>query len=571
MARKSRQEEMVREITGSLEVEVSKEHKQYQTVVYARLSVEDSGKEDSNTIETQVEMLLNYVEAREELLFTTAYVDNGRSGTTFDRPEFNKMIADMRAGKIDCIVVKDLSRLGRNYIETGDYIEKIFPFLGVRFIAITDGYDSEFSGTKEDGMIMPLKNLVNDIYAKDISKKVRTALKTKQMEGKFLANYPPYGYLKDPKDKNHLIPDPDTAPIVHMIFEWKASGMGDAKIVRKLNDMEIMAIQKYRLYKGMITDKKYENALWNKRTLTRSVLKNQVYLGHLIQGKQVTEIYRGIKSKQMPEEDWHVTQHAHEAIVPEELFHKAQQVMEERTENYYQNLGKYDFLEKADNILRGYLFCGECKGCLTLYKQRIQTKRQIRLSGVYLCPKHEELGDVVCKKKSIHQEELNHIVFIAIKKQIVLYLEKEPLLKKLEQQEKKKTKHSDIKETMKVLRQKMERVQSLLTSLYVDYADKLLTGSEYLYAKEQYGEEYKQYELQIRELEKSCQKKKADEKLKSKFAQLVSKYQNAQSLNKEMVEAFIRRIEVYDKDKVEIQFAFEDEILYSDISRGDAV
>ena len=195
----------------------------YHTGIYLRLSVEDNGKKDADSMENQKNLLMEYVSARPYLMLTDIYMDNGFTGTDFERPEFNRMLKDARDGRINCIVVKDLSRLGRNYVEAGDYIEKVFPFLGIRFIAVNDHYDSD-SLMSGDELGASLKNVVNDVYAKDISRKVGTAMKQKRLRGEYIGNYAPYGYLKDPQDKNHLIIDQEIAPIVVEIFELRARG-----------------------------------------------------------------------------------------------------------------------------------------------------------------------------------------------------------------------------------------------------------------------------------------------------------------------------------------------------------
>lgn len=185
----------------------------FRTAVYLRLSVEDNGKKDADSLDNQRELLLSYVADRPYLELIEIYEDNGWTGTDFDRPAFQRMLEDAQKGKINCIVVKDLSRLGRNYVEAGNYLEKVFPFLNLRFIAVNDNYDSA-SLTSGEHLGATLKNVVNDIYAKDISRKSCSALKMKRVKGEYIGNYAPYGYLKDPQDKNHLIVDPETAPIV---------------------------------------------------------------------------------------------------------------------------------------------------------------------------------------------------------------------------------------------------------------------------------------------------------------------------------------------------------------------
>lgn len=332
IARKSRKEIVASELFGAdiaPEKSIRGAEKIYKTAIYVRLSREEAGKQDGETMEMQKYLLLSFIKKQKELRVAEVYEDNGKSGTTFERPEFIRMMKEVKEGSVDCILVKDLSRLGRNYLEVGEYLEHIFPKLGVRFIALNDGYDNLHTEENET-LAIPLKNLINDIYAKDISRKVRSTFRMKQGEGKFLGNYPPYGYLKDPVDKNHLILDEETAPIVRLIFEWKAAGTGTAQIARRLNSRGILSITDYRFKKGIIRARKKEKTLWHTRVIDRDILKNQVYLGKIIQGRYVSEIYRGVKRMPVPEEEWYIHENMHEALVSHELFLAAHKVRKER-------------------------------------------------------------------------------------------------------------------------------------------------------------------------------------------------------------------------------------------------
>lgn len=286
MARKSRKPSA----SGTLDAaaQAKTEMKLYRTAVYVRLSVEDSKNPDCDTIENQLSLVRNYVESKPYLRQTAEYIDNGVSGTRFDRPEFMRMVADMRAGEIDCIVVKDLSRLGRNYLEAGDYLEKIFPFFGVRFIAVTDGYDSINPNTAEDGLIVPLKNLINEAYAKDMSKKISTAIDIKQRQGKFIGSRTAYVYMKSPEDKNQLIVDREVSGIVVRIFECKARGMGNASIAKMLNEEGIASPMRYKYEKGLTKNKRYAESLWNDGTIAAMIV-NPVYILHWRHGAGNTE------------------------------------------------------------------------------------------------------------------------------------------------------------------------------------------------------------------------------------------------------------------------------------------
>ena len=244
MARKSRKADAVIQAVPEI-CEVM-----YNTGLYIRLSVMDSGRKDGESIVNQREMLERYIAERPELALKGVFVDNGATGVDFLRPAWNDLMRECRAGKINCIIIKDLSRLGRNYIETGEYLEKILPLLNIRLISINDAYDS-LNLTNGERLVSNLKNLVNDLYAKDISRKSSAALRIKQKQGAFIGTYASYGYLKDPCDKNKIVVDPETAPIVRQIFGWKADGVGSAQICRRLIEAGIPAPNKYRLEKSV--------------------------------------------------------------------------------------------------------------------------------------------------------------------------------------------------------------------------------------------------------------------------------------------------------------------------------
>lgn len=347
----------------------------YHTGIYLRLSVEDNGKKDADSMENQKNLLMEYVSARPYLMLTDIYMDNGFTGTDFERPEFNRMLQDARDGRIHCIVVKDLSRLGRNYVEAGDYIEKVFPFLGIRFIAVNDHYDSD-SLTSGDELGASLKNVVNDVYAKDISRKVGTAMKQKRLRGEYIGNYAPYGYLKDPKAKNHLIIDQEIAPIVVEIFELRAKGDGINTIARILNERDIPSPGRLRYERGIITNnnKKGSGLLWSRHVLS-DLLKNVVYIGNLAQGRSASCLYKGIPFHWTEESEWDLVENTHEAIISPELWKRVQEVTARKSREAKESHGKYANLPKRENPYGSLLRCADCGRVI------VRTSRTITCAG----------------------------------------------------------------------------------------------------------------------------------------------------------------------------------------------
>ena len=262
----------------------------YKAAGYIRLSVEDGGKPGADTLEGQKALIRGFISQQPDMELVGLFCDNGKTGTDFARPQFEQMMELVRRGKADCLVVKDLSRFGRNYKETGNYLERIFPFLGVRFVAINDAFDTLSAERTQEGYIVPLKNLINEVYSKDISRKSGTALQTKQLSGDFIGAWAPYGYDKDPANKNHLIVNEKTAPVVRQIFRWRAEGVSVVQIGRRLNEAGIPSPSAYLYETGAVKTEKYKNAPWYTTTV-KSILSRPVYLGHMVQGRKRQSFY----------------------------------------------------------------------------------------------------------------------------------------------------------------------------------------------------------------------------------------------------------------------------------------
>lgn len=276
----------------------------YKTGLYIRLSNEEAEGAITEKIANQKELLVSFIQGKKEYQLVDIYCDNGWSGRNFNRPEWLRLIEDAKQGKVNCIIVKDLSRLGRNYIEAGNYLEKVFPFLGVRFIAVSDGYDSCGEKASLDQIIFPLKNIINDAYAKDLSKKIQSAKRIQRHKGEFTGGITPYGYKRDMNHKGHLIIDEETAPTVKKIFEWIAEGCSYSWVAKELNRLPVESPKK---------------GLWSYQTI-KTMVKKRVYLGALIQGENCVE-----------KKDIVVIKNAHEAIIAEELFVRVQKCIEKKS------------------------------------------------------------------------------------------------------------------------------------------------------------------------------------------------------------------------------------------------
>ena len=295
----------------------------YHAGIYVRLSVEDSGRQGSDTIKNQEEMIRRYIVQQDDMQPVGVYCDNGRSGTSYKRPEFARMMEDAQAGRIDCIVVKDLSRLGRNYLETGKYLERIFPVLGVRFVAVADHFDTQ-AAQRDDGFFIPLKNIVNEMYSRDLSKKVGSVLAQRQRQGAFIGAWASYGYRKCAHDPHKIEPDEETAPVVQAMFQMRLDGMGSRQIADWLNAQGIPSPSRRRYLKGEVLCSRFADIAWQAQTV-RKILSSQVYLGHMVQGKKRASFYEGKKQRALPPSEWKVVRHTHQPIIEEPVFWAVQQ------------------------------------------------------------------------------------------------------------------------------------------------------------------------------------------------------------------------------------------------------
>lgn len=377
----------------------------WNTAAYARLSMlEGTGRQGTEALQNQKALLLDFLKSRADLHLQNMYADNGETGTNFQRPAFQQMMEAVRAGKVNCIVVKDLSRFGRDYVEAGDYLEHIFPFMGVRFISITDGYDSA-DATTGDALKIALKNLVNTIYSRDISRKVGSVLREKQRRGEFIGAFAPYGYLRDPQDKHRLVVNAETAPVVQEIFRRKLAGESIYSIARWLNEVDIPSPFTYLYQREISSDKRFAvPRLWES-AVVKSILQNAAYLGHMVQGKDRSEFYAGKPHRRTDPSEWVIVENTHEAIIAQEDFDQVRELIRQSTERHNQQQGKYDYLGYHSNILKGMVFCADCGRRMMHHRQVVRGER---VDYRYLCTNNAaRLKQNSCVNAHISEEQLH--------------------------------------------------------------------------------------------------------------------------------------------------------------------
>ena len=527
--------------------------KQYRAAAYVRLSVEDSGKPGADTIEGQKNLLLRFIEDDPTLTLYGLFCDNGQTGTDFDRPQFEKMMEEVRKGHIDCIVVKDLSRFGRNYKETGNYLERIFPFLGVRFIAVNDGFDTLTAQRGADGYLVPLKNLINEVYSKDISRKSGSALAAKQKNGDFIGAWAPYGYRKREDDPHKLELDEATAPVVRQIFRWRAEGVSVTQIARRLNDSGVPSPSAYLYNTGVCKTEKYNGVIWYVQTV-KNLLSRQVYIGHMVQGKKRQSFYENRGQYKKPREEWVVVENTHKPLIDRETFDKVQELAQRRNAEYFETLGRFTHLETTENILKGLICCADCKRPLVRYKNVSHEKK---LWYTFICPTHaNDIGS--CPLKNIREDALFPMLLQAIQTQIALAADMEALIRRVNSSPKYKKQTATLQGKLDTAKKALMRCNGLYDSLYQNYVDKLMTEQEYMTLKRRYKAEAEEAERLIDALTRQ-QSEAAAHTPENPFLATFGSFRGADTLTREMAQALIQRVYVDGDSNIEIVFRYRDE------------
>lgn len=526
----------------------------YKTGAYIRLSVEDSGKPGADTIDAQKELVLDYIDSQPDMQFCDLYCDNGRTGTNFQRPEFDRLMEDVRTGQIDCIVVKDLSRFGRNYKETGNYLERIFPYLDVRFVAVNDSFDTLTAERTNDGYIVPLKNLINEVYSRDISRKINSALGVKQQRGEFIGSWAPYGYRKSAEDKHRLEPDPETAPVLKDIFQWRLSGMGYLPIARRLNDQGIPCPSRLHYLRGEIKSERFADSVWHVPIL-KIILRNEVYLGHTIQGRTKNDLAAGRKMCPVPKGDWAIVRNTHEPLIDEETFRRVQEIGENRRQEHNEKCGKFDGLGTTPNILKGLVYCAECGRTMARYKS--VSERCGHRYYTYICRSHAENPDS-CPKRNLHETMLMEVLWGCLQREIALAGNIAEQAKRYERSPVAVDQKAELDRSIFVAKQALSRYKRLYDGLYQNYVDGLMDELEYAEMKRQYQAEAEQAQAQVEQLERQLVGL-STQTAANPWLQSFTQFARETELTEGMAHALIQRIEVDKDENITIHLKYRDE------------
>lgn len=427
MARKSRRKDhpSSRIPDGDSGKSASQQKKRLQTGIYGRLSIKDLGQEDGDTMETQIALLRDYVIQHPDLELREIYIDNGWTGTNFQRPEFTHLLEDVKSGKINCIVVKDLSRLGRNYLEAGYYLQHVFPSLQVRFIAIYDGYDSATGDP--DSMVIAMKNIVNDYYSKDISRKISAVIDTKRSQGPHYLGHPPFGYRMSEKGKKRYVIDKEAAPYLHLIFRWALDGMPPSEIASCLNEMK--APTPYQLYYQQHPDvekaDRFRHTSWVGNSV-RSILLNRTYTGDFVCRKTYFRKYDPANSGIVPEKDWIIYPDAHDAYISHEDHEQLKQRFAQSSAQFMEQRKRHlRQVRKRNDPLYGLVFCGECGR-----KMRLTRNGEERYQWQFTCSGKEDMAHIGHKPYAVSYGDLETQVLYNIQMQLKTAVDAEAFLRR---------------------------------------------------------------------------------------------------------------------------------------------
>ena len=529
------------------------------TALYCRLSLEDSRENESMSISNQKLMLRDYAE-KNGMFQYEYYVDDGYTGRNFNRPSFQRMIADIEAGKVGCVITKDLSRLGRNYIEAGSYIEIFFPKHNVRYIAVTDGVDSL---TRQEMDITPFKNILNDMYSRDISKKVLAGRMTRSRQGKFCGGQPPLGLMRDPDEKGHLIIDPETAPVIRRIFELALDGWGCMRIAKQLMDDKVPIT---RVKANTECDVNYYS--WGSARISH-ILRNPFYKGaHLV----CRTHQKGIRSNTydiIPRDDWEVIENCHEAIVTPAEWEQVQEIIDLRPTIMKGNACPFY------NLFHGIIYCATCGKSMQVRYEKVGRTGKNRFTGkerepidkaYYICQTYNRLGKNACTSHKIEARDLYNLVLKDIQDLAAMALKDADVFYQRLSNRMKRRYMADASEMQKEcdrLEARNQEIDSMFMSLYTDKARGILTEQRFLKLTATLEQEQEANRKRLQDLILVMRRTDEQENDVRTFMQEIRKYATIQELDEAVLNRLISKILVGEVKKVDGQKCQKVRIIYN--------
>lgn len=521
----------------------------WRAALYIRLSKEDGDKNESYSVTSQREILKEYIKQRPDIFLFDYYVDDGWSGTNFDRPAFRRMMQDIYDGKVNCVVVKDLSRFGRNYTDAGHYLDDVFVRLGVRFIALNNGVDSISNNMNAATkcITVGVQNVINESVAATTSVNVRGTLNVSRKQGKFIGSFPTYGYLKDPNDHHKLIVDEETAPVVRQIFQWFLSGKSIIGITKTLNAMGIPNPSTYKMQKGWNyrhTSGKRNDGLWCDSTVRR-MLSNQMYIGNMVQGKNTTISYKIKQCKSVPKSDWIVVENTHEPIIDKETFEKAQSL-------FHRNTRTAPAKTEVD-LFSGFVKCADCHRAMSKKTNR----HPYGTYQYYRCVTSRKMDSGACSPHSIRIDKLERAVLVTIQTMIDTAVEWDDVLVEIRKRADDKSENLTKKSMEKCMAER-EQIQKMMLDLYPDWKSGTISKEEYLVLKENMGQKVKALDEKIEAFQRALAKDADELGADNAFLTHFKKYGKIEKLTRPILTELVDSILVHEGGNITINFKFKD-------------
>lgn len=512
----------------------------FNAAAYARASKDDA---DSSTIENQIELIQDYAKSIPDIHVVSERSDNGYSGIDFLRPSFTEMMKDIEEGKINCVIVKDLSRLGRNYIEVGELIDVIFPRCKVRLIAVNDHYDSLNPRSESDDIIIPFKNLINEQYLRDFSIKIRSHLDVKRKNGEFVAAFASYGYIRDPNDKHRLVVDEHAAEVVRGIFRMKIEGMSQQKIADRLSEIGEPSPAEYKKRNSNYTAQfqTHPRASWSAVAVGR-ILRNPAYIGTLIQGTQTTPNYKVKKRVVKPEEEWHITPESHEPIISRDDYETVNGLLLQDTRTSPDKNTVYP--------LSGMMFCGDCGNNMV--------RKNAGKYRYYTCATNKAVKG--CTAHYFRQSKFENDVMDAIQYQIACVLDIEKSLAFIRSLPSQRRNAVKLNAQVSDREREIKSCETYKRSLYEDYKDGVITIEDYTAFSNDYTEQIEVLNQALTRLRQEIELILADDSPSHKWVEQFKQYRKVTELSRELAVNLIERIDVYEGKRISICFRYQDRL-----------
>lgn len=510
----------------------------YNAGIYVRLSREDEGTLESESIQNQREYLTQYVLQKGWNLFKV-YADDGFSGTNFDRPGFLSLRKDIEEGKVNLVITKDLSRLGRDYIGTGYYLEKFFPEKNVRYIAVNDGIDTFTIDSNND--MNPFRSVINDMYARDISRKVRTVIDQKRRAGKYIGAFAPYGYKKSDEDKNKLEIDQEAAEVVRRIFDMYLNGFGFSRIADILNEELVLPPGIYKKSKSpSYNNPKLKLGSWTQETV-RSILINPTYSGNVAQNKYTKINYKVNKLRVNLKENWMVVENTHEAIISNEDFLAVQNLLISKS-------NRDNGVNKSSHLLSGLLFCGECG-------ERLTFTRTAKGESYCICSKYKRFKK--CTRHSFNERELEQIIIEDLRKLIELAVNKDRLFNMVENNKIKRKSEDDNIILLKTIESRINETKRAVKRLYEDRIKGVLSEEDFMDLLKEFNKEKEQLNIKLENVESAKGVKDNENCGNARVLEMVKRLLNIEKINNMQLFQLINKIEVFEDKKLKIHYSFK--------------